>query len=179
MQPGSPDALLATIAQSSNEVTQGWMRVMASAPAAAGALPWGNSALQRDYFDKQMRLWTALASGKRETLAVPEPGDRRFAAKEWRESPYYDYLKQSYLLAARYLEEMVEAAELEPQAKARARFAARQWIDAMCPTNFPATNPEALRHAFDTRGESLTRGLANLLGDVHKQRISQTNESAF
>jgi polyhydroxyalkanoate synthase subunit PhaC len=184
MQPGSPDALLAAIAQSSNEVTQGWMRVLASAPASAGAAfsagAWSNnSALQRGYFEKQARLWTALASGKRETLATPEPGDRRFAAKEWRDNPYYDYLKQSYLLAARYLDELVEAAELEPQAKARARFAARQWIDAMCPANFPATNPEALRQALDTKGESVARGIANLLGDVQKQRISQTQESAF
>ena len=179
MQPGSPDALLAAIAQSSNEITQGWMRVLASAPAAPGALPWSNSSLQRSYFEKQARLWAALASGKRETLVTPEPGDRRFAAKEWRENPYYDYLKQSYLLAAQYLEELVQSAELEPTAKERARFAARQWIDAMCPANFPATNPEALRQALDTRGESLARGLANLLGDVQKQRISQTKESAF
>ena len=179
MQPGSPDALLAAISQSSNEVTQGWMRVLASASAATGALPWGNSSLQRSYFDKQAKLWAALASGKRETLATPEPGDRRFAAKEWRENPYYDYLKQSYLLAAQYLEELVDAAELQPQAKERARFAARQWMDAMCPANFPATNPAALRQALDTRGESLTRGLANLLGDVQKRRISQTDESAF
>ena len=179
MQPGTPDALLASIASSSNEITQGWMRIMAGAPAAAAALPWGNPSLQQSYFDKQARLWAALASGTRETLASPEPGDRRFAAKEWRDNPYYDYLKQSYLLAARYVEDLVEAAQLDPQAKSRARFAARQWIDAMCPANFPATNPDALREAFATRGESLTRGLANLMGDVHKRRISQTNETAF
>jgi polyhydroxyalkanoate synthase subunit PhaC len=179
MQPGSPDALLAAIASSGNEVTQGWMRIMAGAPAATSALPWSNPALQRSYFDKQTRLWSALASGKPETVASPEPGDRRFAAKEWRENPYYDYLKQSYLLAARYLDELVEAAVLEPQAKERVRFAARQWIDAMCPANFPATNPDALREALATRGESLARGLANLLGDVQKRRISQTNEAAF
>jgi poly[(R)-3-hydroxyalkanoate] polymerase subunit PhaC len=179
MQPGTPDALLASIASSSNEITQGWMRIMAGAPAAAAALPWGNPSLQQSYFDKQARLWAALASGKRETLASPEPGDRRFSAKEWRENPYYDYLKQSYLLAARYVEDLVEAAQLEPQAKSRARFAARQWIDAICPANFPATNPDALREALATRGESLARGLANLMGDVHKRRISQTNETAF
>ncbi|HEX6155112.1 MAG TPA: class I poly(R)-hydroxyalkanoic acid synthase [Burkholderiales bacterium] len=170
---------MASIASSSNEITQGWMRIMAGAPAAAAALPPGNPSLEQRYFDKQARLWAALASGQRETLASPEPGDRRFSAKEWRENPYYDYLKQSYLLAARYLEELVEAAPLEPQAKSRARFAARQWIDAMCPANFPATNPEALREAFATRGESLARGVANLVGDVHKRRISQTNETAF
>jgi polyhydroxyalkanoate synthase len=169
MQPGSPDALLAAISQSSNEVGQGWMR----------ALPWADSSLQRSYLEKQAKLWSALASGKRETLAEPEPGDRRFAAKEWRDNPYYDYLKQSYLLAARYVEELVEAAQLEPQAKERARFAARQWIDAMCPANFPGTNPDALREALDTRGESLARGLANLLGDVKRKRISQSDPSAF
>jgi polyhydroxyalkanoate synthase len=179
MQPGSPEALLAAISQSSNEVTQGWMRVLGSAPASAGALPWGNASLQREYFDKQAKLWAALASGKRETIEEPDPGDKRFAAKEWRDNPYYDYLKQSYLLAARYLERVVESAELPPEAKERARFAARQWIDAMCPANFPATNPDALRKALDSRGESLTRGLANLLGDVQKRRISQTNEAAF
>jgi polyhydroxyalkanoate synthase len=179
MQPGTPDALLASIASSSNEITQGWMRIMAGAPAAAAALPWGNPSLQHSYFEKQARLWAALASGKRETLASPEPGDRRFSAKEWRENPYYDYLKQSYLLAARYVEDLVEAAQLDAQAKSRARFAARQWIDAMCPANFPATNPDALREAVATRGESLTRGLANLMGDMHKRRISQTNETAF
>ena len=179
MYSGSPDALFAAISQSSNEVTQGWMRVLANAPAAAAALPWGNASLQRSYFDKQARLWSALASGKRETLAEPEPGDRRFAANEWRDNPYYDYLKQSYLLAAQYVEQLVDATELEPQAKERARFAARQWIDAMCPANFPATNPAALREAMETRGESLARGLANLLADVQKRRISQTRESAF
>jgi polyhydroxyalkanoate synthase len=179
MQPGSPDTLLAAIAQSTNEVTQGWMRVMASAPSAAEAFPGGNSSLQRSYFEKQAKLWAALASGKREAVIDPDPGDRRFVAKEWRDNPYYDYLKQSYLLAARYLEELVETAPLEPQAKQRARFAARQWIDAMCPANFAATNPDALRGALETRGESVARGLANLLADVQKKRISQTDESAF
>jgi polyhydroxyalkanoate synthase len=179
MRPGSPDALLAAISQSSNEVTQGWMRVLASAPAGAGALPLPAPALQRTYLDQQAKLWAALASGKRETVVEPEPGDRRFAAKDWHDNPFYDYLKQSYLLAARYLEQLVDAAQLEPRAKERVRFAARQWIDAMCPANFPVTNPEALREALDTRGESLTRGLANLLADARRKRISQTDHSAF
>jgi polyhydroxyalkanoate synthase len=179
MQPGSPEALLAAIAESGNGATQGWMRIMQGAPSAAATLPWADPSLQREYFEKQSRLWLALASGQRETLAAPQPGDRRFAGKAWRDDPYYDYLKQSYLLAAGYLERAVEAAPLEPQAKNRARFAARQWIDAMCPANFAATNPEALRQALDTRGESLARGLANLLGDVQKRRISQSDERAF
>src|SRR5688572_12459064 len=175
MHSSTPEALLSAIAQSSNEVTQGWMRVMGTPPS----LPASDPSLQREYLEQQMRLWSGLASGKRETLIKPQPGDRRFASKEWQDNGYYDYLKQSYLLAAQYLEKLVESADLDPQAKERARFAARQWIDAMCPANFPATNPQVLRQAIDTRGESLTRGLANLLGDVHKRRISQTDESAF
>ena len=180
-QNGSPDALLAAIAQSNNEVTQGWMRLVSGAGAA---VPWmtglsRNEALQADYLEKQTRLWSSLLAGQREALVEAKPGDRRFAAREWRENAFYDYLRQSYLLAARYVEELVESAELEAGAKARARFAARQWLDAMCPANFPATNPVAIREALQTRGESLTRGLANLLGDVHKGRISQSDESAF
>ena len=180
MHPGSPEAVLAAISQSSNELTQGWMRLIAGAPAAANA-PWlaANPALQSAYLEKQVKLWSALVSGRSETVATPEPGDRRFSHREWRENPYYDYLKQSYLLASKYLEELVEHASLDPQAKERARFAAKQWIDAMCPANFAATNPQALEQALQSRGESITRGLANLLGDVQRGRISQTDESAF
>ena len=179
MQPASPEALLAAISQSSNEVTQGWMRVLASAPTLADSLPSPNATLRREYLEKQTRLWTALVSGQRERLAEPQPGDRRFAAKEWQDNPYYDYLKQSYLLAAQYLEALVDNAELQAPAKERARFAAKQWIDAMCPANFASTNPEALRQALDTRGESLARGIANLLADVQRKRISQTDQAAF
>jgi polyhydroxyalkanoate synthase len=165
MQSGTPEALLSAIAQSGNEVTQGWMKLMGGAPS----LP----AFDSTYVEQQARLWNALACGRRETIIAPEPGDRRFASKEWQDNPYYDYLKQSYLLAARYLERALETA---PE---RTRFAARQWIDAMCPANFPVTNPVALREAVESKGESLARGLANLLADVQKRRISQTRESAF
>ncbi|MEI6719785.1 MAG: class I poly(R)-hydroxyalkanoic acid synthase, partial [Betaproteobacteria bacterium] len=101
------------------------------------------------------------------------------AAPEWREIPYYDYLKQSYLLASEYLTGLAESAQLEAQAKERLRFAVRQWIDASCPANFPATNPEAVRLAIETKGESITRGIANLIADAGKGHISQTDESAF
>jgi polyhydroxyalkanoate synthase subunit PhaC len=178
-QSGSPDALLAAIAQSGNEVTQGWMRLM-----SGSAMPWmaalqRSNALQAAYLEKQTRLWNSMLAGRHEAIADAVPGDRRFAAREWRENPYYDYLRQSYLLAARYFQELVEQAELEGEAKERARFAARQWVDAMCPANFAATNPEAMRQALESKGESLTRGLANLLGDAQKGRISQTDEAAF
>jgi polyhydroxyalkanoate synthase len=180
MQPGSPEAVLAAISQSSNELTQGWMRMVASAPGAADA-SWltANAALQSAYLEKQAKLWSALLNGRGETIAAPEPGDRRFAHREWTENPYYDYLKQSYLLASRYLQDLVEQTALEPRVKERARFAVKQWIDAICPANFAATNPQALEQALETRGESLTRGLAQLMADVQRGRISQTDERVF
>jgi polyhydroxyalkanoate synthase len=178
MHHGSPESLLAAISQSSNELTQGWMRVLATAPAGA---PWlaGNAALQSAYLEKQTRLWNAMLAGRSEALAIPAPGDRRFSHREWRDNPYYDYLKQSYLLAASYLQDLVEHAPLDAAAKGRARFAVRQWIDALCPANFAATNPAALEQARETSGESLARGMANLMADVQRGRISQTDEAAF
>ncbi len=178
MQHGSPEALLEAIAQSSNELTQGWMRMLATAPAGA---PWlaGDASLQSAYLEKQTKLWNALQAGRSETLAATEPGDRRFSHRAWREDPYYAYLKQSYLLAASYLNDLVERAPLEPGAKERTRFAVRQWIDALCPANFAATNPAALEQARESGGASLARGLANLMADVQRGRISQTDETAF
>jgi polyhydroxyalkanoate synthase len=187
----TPEALLAAIARAGNEITRGWMALLPGANAAAqnpGSNAWleqltrGAPGLNSDYLQRQAGLWSALLSGapggaQAETKA--QPGDRRFASAAWRDNPYYNYLKQSYLLSTRYLMQAVEQVEVDDAAKARLRFAAKQWLDAMCPANFMATNPDALREALDSNGESLARGLANLIGDARKGRISQTNESAF
>ena len=178
MHPGSPEAVLAAISQSTNELTQGWMRLFGSAPLDPSWLD-ASASLHKDYAEKQTKLWSSLASGRAEPVAAPEPGDRRFAHRAWNDNAYYNYLKQSYLLASDYLCELVERAALEPRAKERARFAVRQWIDAMCPANFAATNPQALEQALESRGESLTRGLAHLLADAQRGRISQCDETVF
>ena len=160
--------MLAAMSQSSHELAQGWLRLLAPGPA-----------LQAAYLEQQKLLWDAMLAGRATPVAAPDPGDRRFADREWRENPYYAYLKQSYLLACRYLDDLVGQAALDPRAKERARFALRQWTDAMCPANFAATNPQALRQALQSQGESLTRGLTNLLRDLQRGRIRQTDESAF
>jgi polyhydroxyalkanoate synthase subunit PhaC len=178
MQAAAPADVLSAIAHSQNEVTQGWMRLMASAPWLA-ELQNAGGRMHTEYWEKQARLWSALLAGRSESVVEPAANDRRFMAKEWRENSYYDYLRQSYLLLSRHLEQLVDAATLDAETRDRARFAVRQWTDAMCPANFAATNPVALREAMASHGESLTRGLANLLGDAHKGRISQTDEAAF
>ncbi len=187
-QSQSAAALFAAIAQSGNDAARNWLRLAsgASAPgapadylarlAADGARA---GALQIEYVEKQRNLWQSLAAGMREAAVRAAPGDRRFAAKEWRDDPYYNYLQQSYLLAAEYMEQLVEASALEGQAKERLRFSVRQWVDAVSPANFAATNPEVLRLAQDTGGESLTRGLAQLIADARRGRIGQTDEAAF
>src|SRR5438128_5180787 len=105
MHPGSPDAVLASISQSTNELTQGWMRLLASAPAAADA-PWlaANPSLQSSYLEKQSRLWNALLAGRSEAVAEPQPGDRRSSHPHWHENPYYNYLNHPYLLAPHHLD---------------------------------------------------------------------------
>jgi polyhydroxyalkanoate synthase len=145
------------------------------------------AALQAGYFQRHAALWQALLareSGResgREAAPVAQPGsgDRRFASREWLDNPWFDYLRQSYLVNSRFLADCVEAVGSDARTKERLRFAARQLCDAMSPANFAATNPEVLRLALDSKGESLSAGVRHLLEDVHKGHISITDESAF
>lgn len=187
-QPQSTAAFLAAIAQSGNDAARNWLRLAASASAPGdpagflGRLAADSEragALQAAYLEKQKKLWQAHAAGGRDAEVRAAPGDRRFAAREWRDDPYFSYLQQSYLLAAEYLEQLVEASALEGHAKERLRFSVRQWVDAVSPANFAATNPEVLRLAQETGGESLTRGLAHLMADAQRGRIGQSDEAAF
>ena len=184
----SPDALLAAIADAGNEITRGWMALLPAAGTTTARSPsdWLEEVtrsvpgLRAQYLQRQAALWSSLMAGERgDAGARTTPGDRRFVSAAWRENPYYSYLKQSYLIAADTLNQAVERLETDAASKARLRFATRQWIDAMCPTNFMATNPDALRAAIESGGESLAQGLANLIGDARKGRISQTDEAAF
>jgi polyhydroxyalkanoate synthase len=139
--------------------------------------------LNHRYAELWGRLWTNVlqrAAGQEvEPVAVPEKGDRRFQAAEWKEIPYFDFLRQSYLLNARWLTELADAAKLEPHRKQKLKFFTRQIVDAMCPANFPASNPEALKLAMETKGQSLVKGYKNLVDDLEKGRISMVDESAF
>ncbi|HSD53420.1 MAG TPA: class I poly(R)-hydroxyalkanoic acid synthase [Burkholderiales bacterium] len=139
--------------------------------------------LHAEYERDLARLWTATLARQRgepaESVIAPDREDRRFSGAEWRDSLYHDYLKQHYLLGVRLITGLVEAAELGPQAKHRLRFYARQFVDMLCPANFAATNPEVVKAALASDGQTLAQGLRNLIGDVEKRRISQTDESAF
>jgi polyhydroxyalkanoate synthase len=135
------------------------------------------------YYQKQLDLWISMLGSKpgeaRQPVAQPDRNDRRFQSAEWKELPYFDYLKQYYLLTSQWLMEMVESAKLDDETKKKLRFFTRQYIDAMAPANFPATNPEVLKLAADSNGETINQGLRNLIEDLEKGHISMTDESAF
>src|SRR6202012_4995688 len=88
-------------------------------------------------------------------------------------------LKQSYLLGSKQLTELVDQAQVDDKSKLQLRFYARQFIDAMSPSNFPATNPEGIRSAIQTRSRSLADGMQNLIEDLQKGRITRVDETAF
>ena len=85
----------------------------------------------------------------------------------------------TYLLNSRYLNELVNAVETDPKTLQRIEFTTQQMIDALSPANFFATNPEALETILQTQGQSLQKGIVNLLGDLGKGKVSQTDESGF
>ena len=138
--------------------------------------------IQNGYYKKQLELWSTFASASPGSAAPkvvePEPGDRRFRAPEWQQ-PFFNFLAQSYLLNARWLNDLVQNAQLEPQAKKKLAFYARQYIDAASPANFPWSNPEALKLAADSKGDSVSRGLRNLAGDLERGLVSMTDDTAF
>lgn len=135
------------------------------------------------YQNEQMNLWLSILGTKpgesSEPVVSPSKGDRRFAAPEWQENPVFDYIKQSYLLASNMLMDMATGANLDKDNQKKLNFYTKYFIDAMSPANFAVTNPEVMRLAIETKGQSLLDGLKNLLTDMEKGHITQTNESAF
>src|SRR5579864_1016629 len=126
--------------------------------------------LWQDY----MKLWQRTAErlvGGAESEPVIEPGaaDRRFKDKAWSENAVFDYVKQSYLLTARWMQAAVKGVEgLDDKTARKVDFYTRQFVDAMAPSNFVLTNPEVLRATIESGGENLVKGLGNLLSDLER-----------
>jgi polyhydroxyalkanoate synthase len=132
--------------------------------------------LQDDYSRDAMQLVRQAADAQ---PAIPELKDRRFSADAWSASPAHAFTAAWYLLNARYLHELADALDAEPKVRERIRFAIQQWTAATSPSNFFALNPEAQRTLLESGGESLRQGITNLLADLQRGKISQTDESRF
>jgi polyhydroxyalkanoate synthase len=129
--------------------------------------------------------WAGKLLGKEQAPYIEPPArDRRFADPTWSSSAVYDFIKQQYLVNARWLQDMVGNIDgLDDHERQKLGFFTRQFIDAVSPSNFALTNPEVMRTAMESNGDSIVAGLGNLLADIEKGdgslRISMTDDSAF
>lgn len=164
---------------------------------AKAAVAYWNQVMQNPakLIEQQVHYWSksvlnfaeaqqALAGLKADEGDEAASRDRRFSNPLWRENPYFNLIRQQYLLNAEAMEKVVEAAEdLDPKEKKRLNYFTRQIIDMMAPTNFLPTNPDALQKALETDGESLVRGLENLVADLEANDgelvVRLADESAF
>jgi polyhydroxyalkanoate synthase subunit PhaC len=143
---------------------------------------------QIGFWQDYLTLWqnTARRMMGDDTPAViaEDPRDRRFKDDAWRENEVFDFIRQSYLLSARYFQTVVNGVEgLDPKTAQKLDFYTRQFVDAMSPSNFLLTNPEVLRKTAETGGENLLKGLSHLLADLERGkgqlRIRMTDDSKF
>jgi polyhydroxyalkanoate synthase len=143
---------------------------------------------QGELFGSYMQLWSGVTrramGGEALAVAEPEAGDNRFNDPEWSRNPYFDFWKQVYLITTRWLDGMLEQTEgLDERTRMRAAFYLKQLASAFSPSNFPLTNPVVLRETFQSSGQNLVNGMANLVQDLEQSgdlmHISQTDVSAF
>ena len=185
-----PDAAaMQNLFQAGQAFAQGFMNFMtqqqgalAGQAAPAPRFPQNEAiaGLQKEFAARHVALWQdMLQRGQGGAPAAPAVADKRFTAPEWSDSPYFDYLRQAYLLNAEFLGRLAEVVPAEEAARNRLKFFTRQFVDAMAPSNFVATNPEFISTALQTQGASVTAGIQNLVADLGKGRISMTDDAAF
>ena len=130
-------------------------------------------ALQEQYLKEAQALWSQSLQG------TPEVKDRRFSGDGWASNPVAAFSAAAYLLNARTLMGLADAVEGDEKTRARIRFGVEQWMAAMAPSNFLAFNAEAQKKAIETKGESIAKGMQNLLHDIRQGHVSMTDESLF
>jgi polyhydroxyalkanoate synthase len=143
---------------------------------------------QLGFWQDYMTLWQNTARKmmgiEHEPVIDAASGDKRFRDEMWKENEVFDFIKQSYLLSARFVQDVVKHVDgLDPKTAQKVDFYARQFVDAMSPSNFLMTNPEVLRKTAETGGENLLKGLSNLLADLERGKgklsIKMTDTDAF
>jgi len=151
------------------------------APSPLAFSPEKLKTLQEQYLQEAQNLWSQSTSsamnGKPDGL--PKVTDRRFSAQAWAANPAASMTAASYLLNARTLMGLADAVEADDKTRARVRFAVEQWAAASAPSNFLAFNAEAQQKAIETKGESIAKGMQNLLHDLKQGHVSMTDESLF
>ncbi len=202
--PAALGRSMADIAERSQRVVLEWLKRQAAEPQSAAPSSIGSAFLemttrlmanpaqlmqaQLGFWQDYMTLWqhtTRRFMGLESAPVIqPNSGDKRFRDDAWRESEVFDFIKQSYLLSARFVQDTVRHVDgMSPETAQKVDFYSRQFVDAMSPSNFLLTNPEVLRKTAETGGENLLRGLNNLLTDLErgrgKLRIKMTDLDAY
>src|SRR5258708_3063854 len=152
--------------------------------ADPGKLAQAQISLWNDYLTLWQRTAQRFLGGEAEPIVEPPTGDRRFRDAAWNDNTLFDFIKQSYLLTARWMQSTVKDVEgLDDKTARKVDFYTRQFVDAMAPSNFLMTNPEVLKATLDSGGENLIKGLTNLLDDLERGKgrlaIRMTDMDAF
>ena len=142
------------------------------------------TALVSSYVDLWTGAWARAMGQPADPVAEPGPGDARFRHPEWSANPYFDFLKQSYLVTTTWAERIIaDTKGLDDRTKQRANYYLTQISSALSPSNFPMTNPEVLKETLQSNGANLVKGMEQLLADMAKSKdllkISQTDTTAF
>jgi polyhydroxyalkanoate synthase len=144
--------------------------------------------LQIQYMKNWMHLWSEstkkFMGHPGQDLYQPEKSDRRFKSQAWQDSALFDFIKQSYLMTSRWMQQVVHDTEgLDDETRHKLEFYTRQFVDAMAPSNFLMTNPDVIQATLDSKGENLVRGMQNMLEDLERGKghlkISTTDYNAF
>ncbi|MGI9126910.1 MAG: PHA/PHB synthase family protein [Roseomonas sp.] len=202
--PALVSRTMADVAERSQRIVADFLKRQTDSPGEADPMHIGNAFLdmtsrlmtnpaklmqaQIGFWQDYLTLWQNTA---RRMMGEPAPAviaedqkDKRFKDEAWRDNEVFDFIRQSYLLSARYMQGLVHDAEgMDDKTAQKVDFYTRQFVDAMSPTNFVMTNPEVLRRTAETGGENLLKGLSNLLTDLERGqgnlRIRMTDESKF
>ncbi|HRV77035.1 MAG TPA: class I poly(R)-hydroxyalkanoic acid synthase [Thauera sp.] len=165
-------------------IAQAFMDMMAKLLANPYKLAQAQMNLVWDYFSLWQHSMMRVAGLSAAPVAAPEKSDKRFKDEEWEQHFLFDFIKQSYLIAARHIHDTVSGVDgLDEQTQKKVTFYTRQYIDALSPSNFAMTNPEVFRETVKSHGQNLLKGLNNLLRDVEdgggNLRVKMTDTSAF
>jgi polyhydroxyalkanoate synthase len=180
----APDFWKQAAEQFQQSIAEGWSKALGSFQTIdMGAA----SAKAPDIQFDQAKLKSLQESYSQEALALfgqgmqaPKvSGDRRFADAAWNDNPMAAYSAAVYLLNARTLMGLAEAVQADTKTTNRIRFAVEQWVAAAAPSNFLAFNAEAQKKAIESKGESLAKGVQNLVHDLQQGHVSMTDESLF
>ncbi len=165
-------------------IAQAFMDMMAKLLANPYKLAQAQMNLVWDYFSLWQHSMMRVAGLNAAPIAAPEKSDKRFKDEEWEQHFLFDFIKQSYLIAARHIHDTVCCVDgLDEQTQKKVNFYTRQYIDALSPSNFAITNPEVFRETVKSHGQNLLKGLNNLLRDVEEGggnlRVKMTDTTAF